>query len=365
MFPTPKNTNPAPYTFGRLAKPQIYDLVSYTFGSIMMSVSKGEYRYGMNTQEKDNEIYGEGNSYSAEYWQYDARLGRRWNVDPVVKVHESPYATFANNPIWFVDPSGADTSHASTESADFINNIMTKEYEVEKTGLSLVFSKMLKQSVTKMVENPDYNADMAKIIQRAIEKQTVNVKFTNNKKDAYSDIPDNADGALSLFSNKPVVYWNSSSDINSIGISPLFEELIHLEGYLDEGLNNWSMLEDGNWTISKENLLIEESRAKFKVVNLIDSKGNLLVKEETFRFGLYRDNDKNMSFGAFVKTSYGPMAGMSQLQIQTFISTNKGATYEVQTIHHYPSAIPGDSDVINSQIKGKKMSFPYSQEGMY
>ncbi len=92
MFPTPKNTA----------------IPTYTFGSIKMSVSKGEYRYGMNTQEKDNEVYGEGNSYSAEYWQYDARLGRRWNVDPVVKVHESPYATFANNPIWFVDPSGAD-----------------------------------------------------------------------------------------------------------------------------------------------------------------------------------------------------------------------------------------------------------------
>lgn len=59
--------------------------------------------------EKDDEVSGEGNSYTAEYWQYDARLGRRWNTDPVVKVHESPYAAFANNPILFIDPSGADT----------------------------------------------------------------------------------------------------------------------------------------------------------------------------------------------------------------------------------------------------------------
>jgi hypothetical protein len=68
------------------------------------------YRYGFNSQEKDDEIYGSGNSYTAEYWQYDARLGRRWNVDPVVKPYESPYATFANNPIWFVDPNGADST---------------------------------------------------------------------------------------------------------------------------------------------------------------------------------------------------------------------------------------------------------------
>ena len=61
---------------------------------------------GFGGQEKDNEIYGEGNAYTAEYWEYDPRLGRRWNVDPIVRPWESPYATFANNPIYFVDPSG-------------------------------------------------------------------------------------------------------------------------------------------------------------------------------------------------------------------------------------------------------------------
>jgi hypothetical protein len=86
--------------------------IYYPFGSSMVSFSNTEFQYtfGMNTQEKDDEIYGAGNSYSAEYWQYDARLGRRWNVDPVVKEYESPYAPFANNPIWFVDYNGADST---------------------------------------------------------------------------------------------------------------------------------------------------------------------------------------------------------------------------------------------------------------
>ena len=75
--------------------------------------SSNSYRYGFNGQEKDDEIAGEGNSYTAEYWQYDSRLVRRWNVDPVVKTHESPYAAFANNPIWFADPNGADSTLAS------------------------------------------------------------------------------------------------------------------------------------------------------------------------------------------------------------------------------------------------------------
>ncbi len=37
---------------------------------------------------------------------YDSRIGRRWERDPVVKVWESSYATFANNPILFADPLG-------------------------------------------------------------------------------------------------------------------------------------------------------------------------------------------------------------------------------------------------------------------
>jgi hypothetical protein len=65
-----------------------------------------DYRFGINGQERDSEISGTGNSYTAEYWQYDSRLGRRWNVDPVVKPWESGYATFNNTPISKVDKDG-------------------------------------------------------------------------------------------------------------------------------------------------------------------------------------------------------------------------------------------------------------------
>jgi hypothetical protein len=67
------------------------------------------YRYGAGGQEKVDEISGSGNHYTAMFWEMDPRLGRRWERDPVVKHHESPYAIFANNPIWFIDPLGADT----------------------------------------------------------------------------------------------------------------------------------------------------------------------------------------------------------------------------------------------------------------
>jgi hypothetical protein len=64
------------------------------------------YRFGFQGQERDDEIAGSGNSYTAEYWQYDTRLGRRWNLDPKPYPSISQYACFANYPIWFSDPFG-------------------------------------------------------------------------------------------------------------------------------------------------------------------------------------------------------------------------------------------------------------------
>ncbi|MBK7309681.1 MAG: hypothetical protein KBG47_11860 [Bacteroidia bacterium] len=66
------------------------------------------YRYSFNGQEKDDEVSGNGNSYTATHWQYDPRLGRRWNTDVVRKPWLSDYCTFSNNPIIMMDPHGDD-----------------------------------------------------------------------------------------------------------------------------------------------------------------------------------------------------------------------------------------------------------------
>jgi hypothetical protein len=191
MFPPAKNTTPfwypqsvnfqekSSYPFGSYPKPQIFDLVvlaAYPFGSILSSVSKGVYRYGMNTQEKDNEIYGEGNSYSAEYWQYDARLARRWNVDPVVKVHESPYATFANNPIWFVDPSGADTAFTRDEyglqaQKEFDETINELDGKIQSVKNSIIENE-------KRIANKKWYNSEKKLLQK---KSNLNTRLSDLK----------------------------------------------------------------------------------------------------------------------------------------------------------------------------------------
>ena len=78
------------------------------FGAIMpgRNFNSEKYRFGFNTQEKTDEISGIGNHTTAEFWEYDPRLARRWNLDPKPQKYISDYATFGNNPILFNDPFG-------------------------------------------------------------------------------------------------------------------------------------------------------------------------------------------------------------------------------------------------------------------
>jgi RHS repeat-associated protein len=69
--------------------------------------SAGIYRYGFNGMEKDDEIKGDGDSYTTHYRVYDPRVGGRWwSTDPKPSASESPYVGMGNNPIWNIDPLG-------------------------------------------------------------------------------------------------------------------------------------------------------------------------------------------------------------------------------------------------------------------
>src|SRR5690606_19685811 len=58
---------------------------------------------------------------TAEFWEYDPRSIRRWNVDPKPNISLSPYNCFTGNPIAFSDEKG-DTIKIS--------------YRDKKTGVS-------------------------------------------------------------------------------------------------------------------------------------------------------------------------------------------------------------------------------------
>jgi RHS repeat-associated protein len=69
----------------------------------------GSYRFGYQGSEKDNEVSGDGNSYTTEFRQLDPRLGRWFSVDPVFQPWQSPYTSMDNNPIGLTDKKGDKT----------------------------------------------------------------------------------------------------------------------------------------------------------------------------------------------------------------------------------------------------------------
>jgi len=90
---------------------------------------KASLRFAFNGQEKTDEISGVGNHNTALYWEYDTRLGRRWNVDPVVKSWVSGYAAFGNNPIRFVDTNGDDWVESKDGGVRRNENVTAKNYQ--------------------------------------------------------------------------------------------------------------------------------------------------------------------------------------------------------------------------------------------
>ena len=83
------------------------------------STNIGGYRYFFNGQEADNEVFGEVANFTAEFWQYDSRLGRRWNLDPLFKAYEGSYSCFGENPVLYADVKG-DTLRITTDKGRYL-----------------------------------------------------------------------------------------------------------------------------------------------------------------------------------------------------------------------------------------------------
>jgi hypothetical protein len=66
----------------------------------------------------NNEVKGLGNSYTAMFWEYDSRIGRRWNLDPRPYIGISEYSAFNNSPISLSDPLGDTTINGQKYAAN-------------------------------------------------------------------------------------------------------------------------------------------------------------------------------------------------------------------------------------------------------
>lgn len=164
----------------------------YAFGSIITArtspVSTKPYRFAFNGQTRDDEVYGvTGSLNTAQFWEYDTRLGRRWNLDPKPTVGISDYACFANNPIWFTDVLG-DSSVFNNKGGKIHYDPKDKDLRVfMKDGdkLTLIGELGKKVDVNKIFDN------MLKEHGNQTYGMGVGQWFLNVKKDGVWDLKDN------------------------------------------------------------------------------------------------------------------------------------------------------------------------------
>lgn len=179
-----------------------YPTLKVVYGKLYKNKNSyaGVYRYGFNGQMKDDAIDANGNHYTAEFWEYDPQIGRRWNRDIVSKPWISDYATFGNNPIYFIDPNGADW------------------YKNNKTGDSKWFNGNRKHKGFTYLGDKNYifetkNSQLSEVVVVGIKKQKTYDQLVKQ----YPQIPLAVSGAystaLSLYTGRYNTYGSVSSDV--------------------------------------------------------------------------------------------------------------------------------------------------------
>jgi hypothetical protein len=124
------------------------------------------YRYGFNGQEKSDEVTN--GSTTALFWEYDSRIGRRWNIDPKPMDGVSGYNTFGGNPILLNDVLGDTTKGNNGRSAErevetiqnsFDNNDNKKDLKAlfKLDGDHLTLAHINEDKFAKAIEGLDPN----------------------------------------------------------------------------------------------------------------------------------------------------------------------------------------------------------------
>jgi RHS repeat-associated protein len=84
----------------------------YAFGMQIpgRNFSSGNYRFGFNGKENDNEVKGDGNQQDYGFRVYDPRVGKFLSIDPLTKDYPelTPYQFASNTPIMAIDLDGLE-----------------------------------------------------------------------------------------------------------------------------------------------------------------------------------------------------------------------------------------------------------------
>ena len=188
------------------------------------SAVSGGYRYGFNTHEKSDEIAGEGNHTTAEFGEYDTRLGRRWNLDPKPNTSISVYSLFENNPVWFNDikldtpiiadnASGAGMDYKAWKKAGMFNPPSESIFKQANDRFSIRSFKLQKLSGSS---GDDINLDLYRVlIQKLPTGMTAGDLFTIVRKNFHAFM--NTDiTTLEAYDPGENDIWESSNPLTAV-----------------------------------------------------------------------------------------------------------------------------------------------------
>jgi len=268
----------------------------YPFGYPMpdRNWSGTDYRFGFNGQEKDNEIYGEGKSYTAEFWQYDSRLGRRWNMDMVFTVSISRYGCFFNNPIAYIDPNGNYTRIGA-----WLRSLFNKDAsKIYKSGKSWGFNVLTRGSdgkingyVSRFGESYKNANSIIDVIYHSLT-QIDHINITGNALDRIKKDPDMIRYQNEIVEEAKKIYAKNPTPIN-ISKEPV---LITFGGFTNSPLN----LFDENTRNVASNELTWITRHSYVYANVeIQKDGTMNISYLlTDRLDLYPSSDRTFSYNA-------------------------------------------------------------------
>lgn len=154
------------------------DIISYNdyypYGMLMEKRNDvGDYRFGFQRQERDDEVKGEGNSVNYKYRMHDVRVGRFFAVDPIGNEYpwNSKYAFSENRLIDGVELEGLEYANSVQNAFAWIQYGFADYFGGIFNSIDNLFgglTKIGKTSNTKIETNTH--------IRRVTLSQTINIR---------------------------------------------------------------------------------------------------------------------------------------------------------------------------------------------
>jgi hypothetical protein len=180
---------------------------------------------------------------TAMYWEYDGRIGRRWNMDPILKIWESPYEVFADAPIWYIDPNGLDwyennKTHkakkfkGSGEHKGFTrrgdDSYIFKGGDLENV---ILFSK--RGSIINKPKKPEFDGggELRDLAIAKMEKNIENINRTLNTRGIYMDHVD-----VSMLEGRRSLNTGGKNILGAVGtVLDVWDAAVGLHAYATKG----------------------------------------------------------------------------------------------------------------------------------